>query len=79
MTNSKPKIYYCDVLTEDKKLHKNIVYKEGNTIHSLVNGKPVFLKVLRVVTVHHELNKGQTFFKAHDDKIDRKRGYCIWR
>lgn len=74
----KPKIYYCDVLTEDKKLHKNIVYKEGNTIHSLVKGKPVFLKVLKVVKIHHELNKGATFFKSYDEKQDNKRGFCFW-
>lgn len=78
MTNNKAKIYYCDVLTEDKKLHKNIVYKEGNAIRSLVKGKTVLLKVLRIVTIHHELNKGATFFKLYDEKQDNKRGFCIW-
>lgn len=71
-------MYYCDVMTQDGKTHKNVVYKEGNAVTVIIKDKKVSLRVLKVITVHHELNKGETFFKAYDEKIDNKRGFCLW-
>lgn len=60
-------IYYCDVMTQDGKIHEKRVYKE-NTLLEVKNKKgSENMRVIKIIKIHADLNNC-TFYKQYDAK-----------